>query len=82
MVGSVYKYTYTANTDSSGNVGNNVTRTIFIVDNPSNSCMDPELSYNIIIGNNSSKTLNGTADNDVIYGTDGMNGSRVPYGMA
>ena len=34
IIGSVYKYTYTANPDSSGNVGNNVTRTIFIVDQP------------------------------------------------
>ena len=72
IIGSVYEYTYTANTDSSGNVGGSVTRTIFVVNNlPSTSCMDPELSYNIIIGDDSSKMLNGTADNDVIFGTEG-----------
>ena len=87
IIGSVYEYTYTANTDSSGNVGDSVTRTIFVVDNlPSTSCMDSELSYNIIIGNDSSKMLNGTADNDIIFGTggddiiNGLGGNDCIYG--
>ena len=72
IIGSVYEYTYTANPDRSGNVGNSVTRTIFVVNNlSSTSCMDPESSYNIIIGTNSSTILNGTAGNDLIYGTEG-----------
>ena len=71
--GSVYSYTYTANPDGSGNAGNSVTRTISVVDNSSSntSCMDPESSYNIITGNDSSKVLNGTTGNDLIYGTEG-----------
>ena len=71
ILGSVYNYTYTANPDGSGNTGDSVTRTIVVVDNTSStSCMDPESSYNVITGDNSS-TITGTADNDLIYGTEG-----------
>ena len=61
ILGSVYDYTYTANPDGSGNTGDSVTRTIVVVDNTSStSCMDPESSYNVITGDNSS-TITGTA---------------------
>ena len=60
ILGSVYNYTYTANPDGSGNTGDSVTRTIVVVDNTSStSCMDPESSYNVITGDNSSTILNG-----------------------
>ena len=67
IIGSVYNYTYTANPDRSGNAGNSVTRTILVVDNL--SCMDPESSYNIITGDNSSKILNGNGDSNASTNT-------------
>ena len=86
ILGSVYDYTYTANPDGSGNTGDSVTRTIVVVDNTSStSCMDPESSYNVITGDNSS-IITGTADNDLIYGTerndiiDGLGGNDCIFG--
>ena len=87
IIGSAYNYTYTANSDKSGNAGNSVTRTILVVDDlSSTSCMDPESSYNIITGDNSSKILIGTAGNDLIYGTErndiihGLGGNDCIFG--